>query len=112
MTTLMPLEAGEIHWAEAIVYAPQGIRSKILLEDENCQYTLMTLTAGMSLPEHRSPRNATVHVIQGTGVLTLNGQDIPLTPGVFISMPANARHAIQVHDNLAFLLILSAKPDR
>lgn len=112
MTTMMQLEAGEIHLAEAIVYAPEGIRSKILLEDENCRYTLMTLTAGMYLAEHRSPRNATVHVIAGKGVLTLDGKDIALAPGVFIFMPATARHAIQAQENLAFLLTLSAQTAR
>jgi quercetin dioxygenase-like cupin family protein len=107
MTTVMQLKAGEIHLAEAIVYAPDGIHSKILLEDENCRYTLITLTAGMCLPEHSSPRNATVHVIVGKGVLTLDGKDIALESGIFIFMPATAHHAIRAQENLAFLLILS-----
>jgi quercetin dioxygenase-like cupin family protein len=107
MTTVMPLEAGVVDLAEAIVYAPEGIRSKILLEDANCRYVLMTLTAGTQVAEHSSPRNATVHAIEGRGLLTLEGKDIALTSGVFIFMPAKARHAIQAKDNLAFLLTLS-----
>jgi quercetin dioxygenase-like cupin family protein len=112
MITVMPLEASAIDLTEAIVYAPEGIRSKILLEDDNCRYTLMALSAGMYLAEHRSPRNATVHVIAGKGVLTLDGKDIALAPGVFIFMPATACHAIQAQENLAFLLTLSEQPAR
>jgi quercetin dioxygenase-like cupin family protein len=103
----MPLEAGAIDLAEAIAYAPEGIRSKILLEDANCRYVLMTLTAGTQVAEHASPRNATVHVIEGRGVLTLEGKDIALAPGVFVFMPANAPHAVQARENLAFFLALS-----
>jgi quercetin dioxygenase-like cupin family protein len=107
MTTAILQESNAILLAEAIAYAPEGIRSKVLLEDSNCRYTLMAISAGMYLAEHRSPRNATVHVIEGQGVLTLDGKDIALAPGVFIFMPANARHAIQAKQNLAFLLTLS-----
>jgi quercetin dioxygenase-like cupin family protein len=112
MTIVRPLDAGVIDLIEAIAYAPEGIRSKILLEDHNCRYTLMTLTAGLYLTEHISPRNATVHVISGKGVLTLNGKDIALAPGAFIFMPATVRHAIQAQENLAFLLTLSEQPAR
>ncbi|NJM28667.1 MAG: cupin domain-containing protein [Pseudanabaena sp. RU_4_16] len=110
-TTVM-LQASAIHLAEAIVYAPEGIRSRILLEDANCRYTLMAISRGMYIAEHTSPRNATVHVIEGRGVLTLEGKDIALAPGVFIVMPAKARHAIQAQENLAFLLTLSEQPAR
>ncbi|WP_293153960.1 MULTISPECIES: cupin domain-containing protein [unclassified Microcoleus] len=112
MTIVKPLEAGAIDLAEAIVYAPEGIRSQVLLEDANCRYTLMTLIAGTHIAEHASPRNATVHVIEGRGILTLEGKDIDLASGVFLVMPAAARHAIQAKDNLAFLLTFSEQPAR
>jgi quercetin dioxygenase-like cupin family protein len=65
------------------------------------------LAAGTDISEHTSTRNATVNVIAGTGTLTLEGKDIPLTPGVFVFMKANAPHALNAEDNLAFLLTLS-----
>jgi quercetin dioxygenase-like cupin family protein len=48
-----------------------------------------------------------VHVLEGRGVLTLEGDDIPLEPGVFVFMPANAPHALQADENLALLLTLT-----
>ncbi|MEM7580190.1 MAG: cupin domain-containing protein [Cyanobacteria bacterium P01_A01_bin.80] len=46
-------------------------------------------------------------VVEGAGNLNLEGKDIPLTPGVFIFMAANAPHALQAKENMAFVLTLS-----
>ncbi len=106
-TTIISLSNTEIRWADIIEYPQTGAKSKILLEDQNCRYTLMSLAGGMHIAEHANPRNATVNVIEGQGLLTLEGKDLVLQSGVFIFIPANARHAVQCVTNLAFLLTLS-----
>lgn len=93
---------------DKIEYPEAGVLSKVLLKDSVCQYTLFCLAKGTDIAEHTSTRNATVNVIQGRGVLTLNGQDILLEPGVFVFMAANAPHALKADENLAFLLTLSS----
>ena len=45
--------------------------------------------------------------MEGRGNLNLEGKDITLAPGVFVFMPANAPHALQAQENLAFVLALS-----
>ncbi|MEA5515427.1 cupin domain-containing protein [Nodularia sp. UHCC 0506] len=105
--TIMSLNTNAIRWADMIEYPQTGVKSKILLEDGNCRYTLMSLAAGMHIAEHSSPCNATVNVIEGQGILTLEGKELVLESGVFIFLPANARHAIKTVKNLAFLLTLS-----
>jgi quercetin dioxygenase-like cupin family protein len=92
---------------DKIEYAKTGILSKVLLKLPSCQYTLFCLASGTDIAEHTSTRNATVQVIEGEGTLTLNGQEIHLEPGVFVFMPANAPHALNAEQNLAFLLTLS-----
>ena len=69
-------------------------------------YTL-GLAAGTEIDEHTSTRNAVITVLEGTGNLNLEGKDIALAPGVFVFMPANAPHAVQAAENLAFVLTLS-----
>lgn len=105
--TVMPLKATAIHWADMIEYPKAGMKRKALLEDANCQYLLMSAAAGTEIAEHASPRNATVHVIEGQGVLTLEGKDIVLESGVFVFMPAAIPHALKAITNLTFLLIFS-----
>ena len=92
---------------EQIQYPDGGVLSKVLVKTSNCQYTLFCLAGGTDIAEHTSTRNAGVTVIEGRGILTLEGQDITLEPGVFVFMPANAPHALKAAENLAFLLTLS-----
>jgi quercetin dioxygenase-like cupin family protein len=110
--TLVPHPSLVIQLSEKIEYPEQGVLSKVLLKDSCCQYTLFCLAAGTEISEHTSSRNATVHVIEGRGLLTLQGQEIALEPGGFIFMPANSPHALKAEENLAFLLTLSENPQQ
>lgn len=92
---------------DRIEYAETGVLSKVLLKLPYCQYTLFCLAAGTEITEHTSTRNAVVQVVEGQGILTLEGQDIALKAGVWVFMPANAPHALNAETNLAFLLTLS-----
>jgi quercetin dioxygenase-like cupin family protein len=93
---------------ERIEYPADGVLSKVLLKDNNCQHTLFCLAAGTNISQHTSTRNAVINVIEGRGVLTLEGENIQLEPGIFVFMRANAPHALQAEENLAFLLTLSS----
>ena len=92
---------------DKIEYPQDGVLSKVILKDNNCQYTLFCLAGGTEISEHTATRNATVNVIEGKGILTLEGEDITLEPGVFVFMLAHAPHALKTQENLAFLLTLS-----
>lgn len=96
---------------ERIEYPADGVLSKVIFKDNNCQYTLFCLAAGTNISEHTSTRNAVINVLEGRGVLTLEGNDIHLEAGIFVCMSANAPHALTAEENLAFLLTLSAMPD-
>ena len=106
---IMSSKTAAIHWADVIEYPQTGVKSKVLLEDANCRYMLMLVGLGMHIAEHTNPRNATVNVIEGQGILTLAGKELVLEAGVFIFIPATAHHAIIAETNLAFLLTLSER---
>lgn len=105
--TIMSLKNTAIRWADVIEYPQTGVKSKVLLEDGNCQCALMSLAEGMHIAEHDNPRNATVNVIEGQGVLSLEGKEVVLESGIFVFIPASARHAVKAVTNLTFLLTLS-----
>jgi quercetin dioxygenase-like cupin family protein len=107
--TILPMQSASLQLHDHLEYPEAGVLSKVLLQDENCQYTLFSLAKGTDIAEHTSPRNATVHVLAGKGTLSLEGNDIALHPGVFVVMPAHAPHALYALENLAFLLTLSEK---
>lgn len=110
MTVATPNNSFTANLQDLIEYPSSGILSKVLLKDNNSQYTLFCLAAGTDIDEHTSTRNAVVTVIEGTGNLNLEGKDITLVPGVLVFMPANAPHAVQAQENLAFVLALSEHP--
>ena len=106
-TTLLQLQSSSIQLQDTIEYPAAGVLSKILVKDNNCQYSLLCLAAGTEICEHSSARNATVNVIEGKGILILEGKDIVLEAGVFVFLPARALHALKAEENLAFILTLS-----
>jgi nitric oxide dioxygenase len=110
MTVATPNNSFTATLQDLIEYPTSGILSKVLLKDNNSQYTLFCLAKGTEIEEHTSTRNAVVTVIEGQGILTLNAEEIVLNPGVFVFMPANAPHALQAKENLSFLLTLSEHP--
>lgn len=97
---------------DLIEYPTNGILSKILLKDNNSQYSLFCLAAGTEIDQHTSIRNAVISVVEGEGNLNLEGQDIALAPGIFVFMPAHTPHALQAASNLAFILTLSEQVSR
>jgi quercetin dioxygenase-like cupin family protein len=108
-TSLISPETTSLQLHDHIEYPDSGVLSKVIWKDDLCQYSLFCLAANTEISEHTSTRNATVQVIEGDGTLTLNGERIPLKPGVFIFMAANAPHALEAASNLAFVLTLSAE---
>jgi quercetin dioxygenase-like cupin family protein len=94
---------------EQCEYPSNQVFSKVLFKDNNCQYNLICIATGKDMAEHNTNRNATITVIEGRGVLTLEGEEVSLVPGVFVSMPLGTRHALKSEKNLAFLLIFSGK---
>ena len=105
--TILPLQSSAIQLRDTIEYPAAGVLTKILVKDNNCQHTLVCLATGSDIAKHNSARNATVNVLEGKGILTLEGKDIVLEPGVFVFMPARAPHALKAEENLAFILTFS-----
>ncbi|MEH2333785.1 cupin domain-containing protein [Nostoc sp.] len=88
---------------EQVNYTKPGASRKSLVQDEQVQFSLVCLTANTEIPEHVASRNISVTVIEGRGVLTLEGREITLQPGVFVYIPANIPHVLRALENLAFL---------
>lgn len=105
--TLLENVSSSVQLKDHIKYPQAGILNQVIIKDKYSQSSLFCLAANTDISEHTSTRNATVQVLEGRGILTLEGKDISLEPGVFIFMPAHAPHAVKSEENLAFLLTLS-----
>lgn len=90
-------------------FPKEGIFSTVLAKGGVSNHTLMCLKKGTDMSEHTSTREAAVTVLKGKGVFFLGKKKVPMKPGVFIFMPANAPHALRADEDLAILLSLSGK---
>jgi quercetin dioxygenase-like cupin family protein len=107
--TVLLQQTSAIRLKDAIAYPDSGVQRQTLLEDANCRCILLSMAAGAKLAEHAAPRNATVHVIEGKGILTLNGEALVLESGLITFMPASSLHALSAETNLSVLLTLSER---
>ena len=91
---------------ELIEYPSSGILSKEVSKTDKFDATLFILAKGTELSEHTSTREGVVYVIEGKGKFDLEGEAIPMTPGMLIHMKKNAIHSLTAEDNTAFILYL------
>ena len=89
-----------------IEYAKDSIVSKTILSKSVGSITLFAFDGGQSLSEHTSPYDAVVQVLDGTGRLTIGGQDKMACAGQLIIMPANVPHAVIAEEKFKMLLIM------
>ncbi|MBU0530784.1 MAG: cupin domain-containing protein [Candidatus Aenigmatarchaeota archaeon] len=89
-----------------IEYPQEGILSKSVLKDSKTDVTLFCMHSESEMSEHISSKEGIVFVLDGKGVFNLEGQEIAMSPGVFIHMRKNARHSLKAEENMSFVLLL------
>ena len=92
--------------ASAIDYSDGGIVSKTLLDKKSGALTLFSFDVGQGLSEHTSPYDATVQILDGEGILTINGERVVAETGSLVIMPANIPHDVQAEERFKMLLIM------
>jgi quercetin dioxygenase-like cupin family protein len=92
---------------DLISYSPGGVMSKVIVKSDKLNVTLFCMAAGTDISEHTSTREGTVHVLEGEGTFTLDGEANHMKPGVLIHMRRGQPHSIAVKKDTSFLLTLS-----
>ena len=87
-----------------IGYSKSGILSKDLVRGNKLNIDLFCMAKGTEISEHTATREGFVYVIEGKGVFTLKGKNIPMLPGVLITMEKSAFHSIKAEENTSYLL--------
>lgn len=91
--------------------APSG-KAKIrhLARGENAYLGHLEMQAGAAVPEHRDATEEYIHVLEGTGTLTIDDQSYELKPGTTVFMPANAKVSYQNGDEKMVAIQVFAGP--
>ncbi|NVB38845.1 cupin domain-containing protein [Pseudenhygromyxa sp. WMMC2535] len=61
-----------------------------LARGQNAYLGLLRMAGGAEVPLHRDPTEEFIHVLEGEGIVTIDGAEYPVSPGTTIYMPANA----------------------
>ena len=89
-----------------IEYPSKGVLSKVITKDNKMNITLFSMAKGTDISEHTSTKSGFVYVIEGKGIFNLEGEDIVMEPGKFITMKENAAHSLKAEENTSFILAL------
>ena len=92
--------------AELVEYAVDSIVSKTILDKPVGTITLFAFDKGQKLSEHTAPYDAVVQVLDGLAQLTIGGEDVRVSAGEIIIMPANVPHAVAAEEKFKMLLTM------
>ena len=62
----------------------------VLADGRNAFVAKLELAPGAKVPKHRDATEETIHVLEGSGTIVIDGKTSKVSPGTTIFMPANA----------------------
>lgn len=92
--------------SELIDYAADSVVSKTLLDKEVGTITLFAFDKSQKLSEHTAKFDAVVQVIDGRGLLIVGGEEVKVSSGQIVIMPANVPHAVIAKEKFKMLLTM------
>ena len=92
--------------AGAVVIQAGAVVSKVIHRDHDIDVTVFGFDAGEGLTEHTAARPAIVQVLSGRLHYTVEGEEIEMTPGSWISMSPGAAHSLRAAEPTIMLLTL------
>lgn len=63
------------------------------IHTDNMTFSYVNIKAGEILPEHSHMNEQVLNMLQGTFMLTLEGEPLTLEPGMVVVIPSNAKHS-------------------
>ncbi len=89
-----------------VEYAADSIVSRTILDASAGTITLFAFDKGQKLSEHTAAYDAVVQVIDGLARLTIGGQEVRVSAGEVIGMPANVPHGVVAEEKFKMLLTM------
>lgn len=91
---------------EQISYQKGQVTSKTLVQNKAVSVTLFAFEKDEEISTHESGGDAMVTVLEGTGKLTIEGEEYILAEGQTIVMPAGKPHAVYGKERFKMLLMV------
>lgn len=82
-----------------------GLTVKAISKTETCETLLITLEKDAIFPEHTSPRDALLVMLEGTIVFSISAQEFVIGEYQSFTFPAHEKHHVLAKENTKFLII-------
>lgn len=99
-----------VQFAELVQYQPGQIVSRTLAQNKAVSITLFAFDKGEEISTHDSDGDALVYVLEGSGKLTIGGEEFFPQAGEAIVMPAKVPHAVYAHERFKMMLTVVFPP--
>ena len=97
-------KAEAVDLGSLVDYQDGQVISRTLAQNKYLNLTVFAFAKGEGLSTHSSTGDAMVQVLDGTGILTIDGQAYTVPAGQTIVLPANVPHAVDAPENFKMLL--------
>ena len=104
--SLEELDGSVLDLADLVAYQPGSIVSRTLINEESATLTAFALDEGQRISEHSAPHTALLQVLDGTGSITIDGDEYELDAGESIVLAANVPHAVEAPARFKMLLTM------
>jgi len=91
---------------ELIDYQEDSVVSKTIIDKKAGTITIFAFDQGQGLSKHQAPFDATVYVVEGQALITINDKEHNVAAGQIIIMPANMPHSVKAKEQFKMLLIM------
>jgi quercetin dioxygenase-like cupin family protein len=109
-TESKPIDPGLIatpfSYGDLVQYQTGAIVSRTIIDKPAGTVTVFAFDKGQRLSEHTVPYDALLQVVDGDGVITVEGTDHTVRNGQQIIMPAHHPHAVRADERFKMVLIM------
>lgn len=100
------LLAAPIHFAGLVGYQDGSIVSRAVIDKDVGTVTVFAFDKGQKLSTHSAPYDALVQIIEGRGLVIIDGQEFLLDSPAAIIMPANKPHSVHAPEKFKMILTM------
>lgn len=91
-------------------FSDAGPQALLVTDSGDARLVLFAMRKGQQIPEHRSPSQLIVQVIDGCVVFTVAGQIVSLRAGKVLLVAAGLEHHLQAEEDALMLLTMTPSP--
>jgi quercetin dioxygenase-like cupin family protein len=100
------LVAAPFRYADLIAYQEGAVVSRTIIDKKAGTVTVFSFDKGQKLSTHSAPYDALVEIVDGKGLVIIDGTEYPVESGYQIIMPANRPHSVVATERFKMVLVM------